>query len=1308
MSSNTNIGNTPVNQGYVQLIHMGETGGIDGTLRALYDGDGTASDLLIASDKVKISTELYIGSKTLTEFVQDTVGAMFSSNTETNITVTYQDGDGTIDLVSSGEVTLTGSETLTNKTLTSPVINTGISGSAILDSDTMSGASATKLSSSESIKAYVDTEVAGIVSSAPSTLDTLNELAAALGDDANFSTTVTNSIATKLPLAGGQMTGNITFSGSQTVDGRDVSADGSKLDGIEASATADQSNAEIRTAVEAATDSNVFTDADHSKLNAIEASADVTDTANVTSAGALMDSEVDADIKTLSLPASTTISATAKTLLDDANVGAMRTTLGLGTLAQKSEIDDIDQIAAGVKLVAGESFVDSDDNLMTAAAIDDRINSAAAVTSYTNTGDNRVLTSVGGTTINGEANLTFDGSTLNVSGTSRVTGNGGLFELVGTDHSYIEYFPDGISAGRKAYVGFGSSGNDTFTIANESSDADIFIKVNDGGVTTTALSIDASANARVKLPNDNQQLAIGAGQDLKLYHLNDTSIIYNNTGGLTIQNAGAGSMVIKNTSNNQDMFFNVVDDSVTKTAIRIDASDGVRVKLPNDNQKLSIGESNDLELYHNGNSIIKNTTGQLILMNSAQDQDMAFQVNDGGSIQSALRLRAADKAVRLPYDNQYLTIGDGDDLRMRHNGSNSFIENITGHFFFDSLGHGKKMQFATEDSSGTKEYVLNITGDNHRVGIGTTNPTADLDLVGTAYLRTAVFSDAFKPYSGTLATYGSSSSTDHYFVGDVGIGTNSPTQKLDIRDGQLTFTHSSLNQALSGRIRFNEYSNEDNISGAYIQYNGASNYLQMFTNTESTDYEFLRALRGSHLALQPNGGNVGIGTTSPNRLLHLQSTGDTIMQITSADGSGAFIDLGDVSDVDGGRIVYDSGSNLLFNTASTERLRINSSGNVGIGTASPSASLHINTTNDGSVFLTRDGGHSYSLEHDTSQLYLYNRTINKSVIEFEHSGPVVINEQGHSTVDLRVEGDTNPYLLFTDASADRVGIGTGSPSQKLHVAGNVMISNNTFFMGEDADGDDIGLLGIHSNNNVYIGPKDNAYAGGFMLYGAASNTSGHVWYSGNAEAMRIDSSGNVLIGGTSASGHGFNLEVLNDHAYVKGPDGWNGNGDKAIVALGSAVSNESFGCGYVYGTGLVLSTYKSSGGGHFGSSTQNSLIIADTTGKASFINDVVAFASSDKRLKENIKPLDDALDKINKINGVEFDWIDGKDEHGNSVHGNEGHDVGVIAQEIEEVLPEVVTTRNNGYKAVKYEKIVPLLIEAIKEQQKQIEELKNG
>jgi len=104
-------------------------------------------------------------------------------------------------------------------------------------------------------------------------------------------------------------------------------------------------------------------------------------------------------------------------------------------------------------------------------------------------------------------------------------------------------------------------------------------------------------------------------------------------------------------------------------------------------------------------------------------------------------------------------------------------------------------------------------------------------------------------------------------------------------------------------------------------------------------------------------------------------------------------------------------------------------------------------------------------------------------------------------------------------------------------------------------------------------------------------------------------------------------------------------------------------------------------------------------GFANFNGDVTAYYSSDRRLKDNITPIGNALDKVKKIGGYTFDWNDKQQAH-------TGHDVGIIAQEIEAVLPEVVTTRDTGFKAVKYEKIVPLLIEAIKEQQTQIEELK--
>ena len=97
--------------------------------------------------------------------------------------------------------------------------------------------------------------------------------------------------------------------------------------------------------------------------------------------------------------------------------------------------------------------------------------------------------------------------------------------------------------------------------------------------------------------------------------------------------------------------------------------------------------------------------------------------------------------------------------------------------------------------------------------------------------------------------------------------------------------------------------------------------------------------------------------------------------------------------------------------------------------------------------------------------------------------------------------------------------------------------------------------------------------------------------------------------------------------------------------------------------------------------------------------DVIAFSSSDRRFKDNLVVIEGSLDKIGKINGYEFDWNDKQDIY-------KGHDVGVIAQEVEKIMPELVRNNSNGYKAVKYEKLVPLLIESIKDQQKQIDELK--
>jgi len=255
---------------------------------------------------------------------------------------------------------------------------------------------------------YVDTAIANLADSAPETLNTLNELASALGDDANFSTTITNSIATKLPLAGGTLTGNLTVPNiitSGNVDGRDLSADGSKLDGIEvgatadqtaaqikasyesnsntnefsdaeqtklanieSNATADQTSSEIRSLVNSASDSNVFTDADHTKLDAIEANA----TADQTGAEikALYEAEVNAFTDTLkskldSIEASATADQTAseiRTLVEsatDSNVFTDADHTKLNSIEASADVTDTTNVVAS--LTAGTNIAIASD-----------------------------------------------------------------------------------------------------------------------------------------------------------------------------------------------------------------------------------------------------------------------------------------------------------------------------------------------------------------------------------------------------------------------------------------------------------------------------------------------------------------------------------------------------------------------------------------------------------------------------------------------------------------------------------------------------------------------------------------------------------------------------------------------------------------------------------------------------------------------------------------------------------------------------------------------------------------------------------
>lgn len=118
------------------------------------------------------------------------------------------------------------------------------------------------------------------------------------------------------------------------------------------------------------------------------------------------------------------------------------------------------------------------------------------------------------------------------------------------------------------------------------------------------------------------------------------------------------------------------------------------------------------------------------------------------------------------------------------------------------------------------------------------------------------------------------------------------------------------------------------------------------------------------------------------------------------------------------------------------------------------------------------------------------------------------------------------------------------------------------------------------------------------------------------------------------------------------------------------------------------------------SDAASGFVVIKNDGTLKAKRDIIAFHSSDITLKDNLTPITDALSKTNQLTGYEFDWNDKQDVY-------TGHDVGVVAQEVEQVLPEVVDVRDDDTKAVKYEKLVPLLIESIKELSAKVEKLES-
>jgi hypothetical protein len=823
--------------------------------------------------------------------------------------------------------------------------------------------------------------------------------------------------------AGIDVTGNITVTG--TVDGRDVATDGTKLDGIEAGATADQTDAEIKTAYENNANTNAFTDAEQTKLSGIETGATADQTA--------------AEIRAL------VESATDSNVFTDADHTKLNG-IESGATADQTKAD-IDALNVDADTLDGQH--------------------GSYYTGYADTAVANLVDSAPGTL-----------DTLNE-----------LAAALGDDPNFAT------------------------TTANN-----IASKVSKSGDTMTGnLSF-----------GDNDKAIFGAGSDLQIYHDGAQSII---------DDAGTGELKIRS--------------NILRT-----------MKYTGETTALFTADGAVALYYDNAEKLATTSTGVDIT---------GALTSDGLTVQNG-----SNAGITFDLTTNYTPV-----IKPTQAISDLYLEAVGGGGFKVSTTAKSRMLIQNngdlslyEDTGTTPKFFWDASAES--LGIGTSSPDNSLHI---SYTDSTAYSDATHDAGIQIEntdTTTNSFSQLHFRTG------NSDSYIRNIREG-------------------------DNLAS-----------LAFLTDDGGATGDVGEAMRID------SSGNVGINTSSAVPLdanaqllaIHGDAVGAERAQIKlttatsgQAAGDGFYIAVDDSA----AYISQRENQPLVFSTNATERMRLDSSGNVGIG-LNPSG------------FLT-------------------------------------------SGYALRLYGGTQTYLSFNNST------------YTTQAAGGFVIGN------------DGGAARITQRENDPIIVATN-----------------------NTERMRIDSSGNVLVGTTSANANGITLN-FGDYIYASRNGGQalfvnRDTSDGTLIDLrknGSAVGSID-----AVSSIPVFNTSTSTGALGVGGtrvyqwdSNQFYPLVDDakSVGAASYrfrdahfsgtVNAANFNTTSDATLKTNVETLTGSLDAVKSLRGVSFDWLE-----------NGGSEVGVIAQEVEAVLPDVVSTNDQGIKSVKYGNMVALLIEAMKEQQAQIDELK--
>ncbi|QDP60097.1 MAG: putative fusion long tail fiber distal subunit [Prokaryotic dsDNA virus sp.] len=702
------------------------------------------------------------------------------------------------------------------------------------------------------------------------------------------------------------------------------------------------------------------------------------------------------------------------------------------------------------------------------------------------------------------------------------------------------------------------------------------------------------------------------------------------------------------------------------------------------------------------------------------------------SSNSASSAASAQTAAEAARDSALTAFDNFNDRYLGSKTSDPTVDNdgnalVGGALYFDSTNGivkvytGSAWVAAYASTAGTLLVANNLSDvqsaatSRTNLGLSTVAATgAYSDLTG----KPSLFDGAFSSLSGkptTISGYGISDAFDGAFSSLSG----KPT----------TISGYGITDSFSGA--YNDLTGKPTLfDGAFSSLSGKPTTIAGYGITDS-----LQLGTSATTALAGN-------TSIPSTLTDLGISDGSVNQVLSTNGSGTFTFVnqsagggGATQDADGDTKIQveetTDDDTIRFDTAGSERAIIASGGGVGIATTDlGTETLTINKLSGntyGSIQLrrsdtvnTNQGGIlTFAQKDDASTSWLGMAGWDNGTDRTVYLGGGGWGEQEATAIVL--------YTGSYDA-----GSGGASEAARFSSTFNTFSRSTTF--GTSTNISDTHQIALYRSANPYIAfySGSTTSRGGYLQYKSDYFLFGEVSYSQSAGSFRApifyDSDNTSYY--TNAGGTSY-MEYIGRRSHHRGHfvGGYNNIGSNQtnsnpIYTIGSSYNPNSTTLGNMYGIGfcknnasfISLSGEGTGWGLYVAADGDARVWMNGSTGSYSGTGNITAYAS-DRRLKTNIKPIENALDKLNKINGVTYDWVDDiTSEYG--FHPQCMSEHGVVAQEIAEVLPDaVVTAPFNGsytekcgtdhdFKTVHKEKIIPLLIEAIKELQQEVKELK--